>query len=75
MAEGLQKGKKGKGRNRSLHAISPCPTVFSNVLVCRHVKNKGLFGRGLNEDISLALFSPLFHIYWYFILTDFRTVK
>ena len=27
--------------------ISPIPTVFLKDLYCRHVKNKGLFGKGL----------------------------
>ena len=38
---------KGKRRNCSLRAISPFPTVFSKDLCYRHVKNQGLFGKGL----------------------------
>ena len=45
----LLKGRKrcGKRRNCSLRAISPFPTEFSEDLYCRHVKNQGLFGKGL----------------------------
>ena len=40
----LQTGKKQcrKMRNCSLQAISPFPTVFSEHLYSRHVKNQGL---------------------------------
>ena len=34
-------------RNCSLRAISPFPEVFSKDLYCRHVKNQGLFEKGL----------------------------
>ena len=39
-----------KGRNCSLRAIPPFPAVFSKDLYCRHVKNQGLFGKGLNVN-------------------------
>ena len=44
----FQTGRKhcGKRRNCSLRAISPFPTVFSNDLYRRHVKNLGLFWKG-----------------------------
>ena len=29
-------------------AISPFPTVFSGDMYCRHIKNQGLFGKGLS---------------------------
>ena len=37
----------GKRRNCSSRAISPFPTMFSKDLYCRHIKNQGLFGKGL----------------------------
>ena len=49
MAEFFQPGRKHcwKKGNCSLQAISPCPTMFSKDLYCRHVKTKGLFGKML----------------------------
>ena len=41
----------GKKRNCSLRAISPFPTVFSEDLFCRHVKNQALFGKRLTRGI------------------------
>ena len=41
----------GKRRNCSLRAISPFSTVFSKDLNCRHVKNQGLFGKGLKVKL------------------------
>ena len=41
----------GKRRNCSLRAISPFPTVFSKDLYWRHVKNQGLFGKGLTAKV------------------------
>ena len=38
----------GKKRNCSVRAISPIPTKFSKDLYCRHIKNQGLFKKGLN---------------------------
>ena len=48
-----KKGRKdcGKMKNCLLLAISPFHTVFSKYLYCRHVKNKGLFGKGLKGNI------------------------
>ena len=43
----------GKRRNCSLRAISPFPTVFSKDLYCRHIKNQGLFGKGLNGLLNV----------------------
>ena len=37
----------GKGRNCSLRAISPFHTVLLKDFYCRHIKNQGLFGKGL----------------------------
>ena len=52
----------GKKRNCSLRAISPFPVVFSKDLYCRHVKNQGLFGKGLrrkhSEDLSFGTHNP-----------------
>ena len=44
----------GKGRNCSLRAISPFPTVFKR-LVEQTRKKQGLFGKGLTTVISLAI--------------------
>ena len=38
----------GKKRNCLLRAVSPFPIVFSKDFNCRHVKNQGLFRKGLN---------------------------
>ena len=48
----LKMGTKqcGKRRNCSLRAISPFPAVFPDDLYCRHVKNQGLFGKGLRVN-------------------------
>ena len=45
----LQKGRKhcGKRRYCLLREISPFPTVFSKHLYSTHMKNQGLFGKGL----------------------------
>ena len=53
----LQKGRKHgvKGRNCSLQAISSFPTVFSKGLHSRHIKNLGLFGKGLNMISVISL--------------------
>ena len=53
----LETGRKhcGKRRNCSLLAISSFPTVFSKGLYCRHVKNQGLFGKGLINMFSTSL--------------------
>ena len=40
----------GKWRNCLLRAISPFLAVLSKELYCRHVKNQGLFGNGLNNS-------------------------
>ena len=49
-AESYPKGRKDcwKKRNCSLRAVSHFPTVFSEDLYCRHVKNQGLIGKRLN---------------------------
>ena len=49
MAESFRTGRKyyEERRNCSLRAISPFPTVISKDFYCRHVKKKGLFGKGL----------------------------
>ena len=53
----LQKVRKhcGNRRNCSLWAIYSFPTVFSKDLstYCRHVKNQGLLGKGLNDMTCL----------------------
>ena len=44
----LQMGRKqcGKGRNCSLRAVSPFPTVFSKDLYRRHVKTRACLVKG-----------------------------
>ena len=52
----LPTGRKHRGKRRKclLQAISPFPTVFSKDLYCRHVKNQGLFGKGLIASFQLS---------------------
>ena len=58
-----------KRRICSLRAVSPIPAVFSKVLYCRHIKNQGLFGKGLTDLVddfiallvlSMAIQEPAF---------------
>ena len=44
----------GKRRNCSLRAIFPFPTVFSKDLLQTR-KNQGLFGKGLNGQLSIDM--------------------